>query len=190
MRAQLSRCVAEREEQRTVAHEATSVLASERAERATKAAAWREREAQLTSLLEEQHAEGAKQREVIDQLDTSLEEKPKGRAHRSSLADTAASRSARDMFKKAAAAPPPKSGKEVVQRAKFDAKLEKFEKGAPAVGVAGARGKAAMFEAAGKQPTAPAVKKTWASAGGGGNYKKKTAFEGGVAAKKTFADLP
>ena len=47
-----------------------------------------------------------------------------------------------------------------------------------------------MFEAAGKQPTAPAVKKTWASAGGGGNYKKKTAFEGGVAAKKTFADLP
>ena len=69
-------------------------------------------------------------------------------------------------------------------------KLEKFEKGAPAVGVAGARGKAAMFEAAGKQPTAPAVKKTWASAGGGGNYKKKTAFEGGVAAKKTFADLP
>ena len=127
---------------------------------------------------------------AIDQLDASLEEKPKGRAHRSSLADTAASRSARDMFKKAAAAPPPKSGKEVVQRAKFDAELEKFEKGAPAVGVASARGKAAMFEAAGKQPTAPAVKKTWASAGGGGNYKKKTAFEGGVAAKKTFADLP
>lgn len=102
-------------------------------------------------------------------------------------------------FKGIADAPPPKTTKEVVQKAKFDRKVDAFNQGkaptsfrgvAKAAGAASSmKAKLAAFEET-SQKKPPSVRKTWKVGAGAGQYKKKTEFEGGVAPKRSIADLP
>jgi len=52
------------------------------------------------------------------------------------------------------------------------------------------KNKLAAFEQQSKKQEPVEMKKTWKSVGAGRNWKPKTEFAGGVAPKKTFADLP
>ena len=110
-------------------------------------------------------------------------------------------KSAFAMFQKAANAPPPKTGKEALKKAKFDDKMAKFESGAafekPATkndacisGVA-ARLKALDKQAKEAEAAVPVRKKTWAvDMSGGGHNTAKTKIGNGPAPKRGFADLP
>eukprot|EP00320_Phaeocystis_rex_P019797 CAMPEP_0119071200 /NCGR_PEP_ID=MMETSP1178-20130426/48513_1 /TAXON_ID=33656 /ORGANISM="unid sp, Strain CCMP2000" /LENGTH=177 /DNA_ID=CAMNT_0007053105 /DNA_START=20 /DNA_END=553 /DNA_ORIENTATION=- len=102
-------------------------------------------------------------------------------------------------FQAAANAPPPKSAKEELKKAKFDAKKDKFESGAAfeqpkrkGSTVGGVKGALKAFETKAKEKAAqePVRTKTWAVGSGAGNYKPKYKIGDGPAPKKGFADLP
>ena len=99
---------------------------------------------------------------------------------------TAASARAKFLALNAEAEKPKPTGKQIVSKAKFDAKVQKFE--------TGVKGKLAAIAAKAQEEAdkAPKLKSTWKStvASGVGNYNKKTQIGDGPAGKKSLADLP